>query len=172
LDTFLASVEKRAFRMAEIATGNKDEALDILQDAMFKLVEKYADRKPEEWGPLFTTILQSRIRDWYRRNKVRNKFRSWFSTKDEDQDDPIQQAEDEKARTPEQLLQSGRRVDELGMAIHALPLRQQQAFLLRTWEGYSVEETAKAMKCSTGSVKTHYSRAVHTLRDKLDDHWE
>jgi RNA polymerase sigma-70 factor, ECF subfamily len=171
LDLFLASVEKRAFRMAEIATGNKDEALDILQDAMFKLAEKYADRDEKEWGPLFTTILQSRIKDWYRRNQVRNRFRSWFSNKDDDKSDPIQQAEDEKARTPEQLLQSDRRVDELDLAIHALPLRQQQAFMLRTWEGYSVAETAKAMKCSAGSVKTHYSRAVHTLRDKLDEHW-
>ncbi|HIF50062.1 MAG TPA: RNA polymerase sigma factor [Thiotrichaceae bacterium] len=172
MDAFLASVEKRAFRMAEIATGNRDEALDILQDAMFKLVEKYADRDTKEWGPLFTTILQSRIKDWYRRNQVRNRFRSWFSHKDDEQEDPIQQAKDEKARTPEQLLQSDRRIDELDLAMHALPLRQQQAFLLRIWEGYSVEETAKAMKCSAGSVKTHYSRAVHTLRDKLGDHWE
>jgi RNA polymerase sigma-70 factor, ECF subfamily len=170
LDVFLASVEKRAFRMAEIATGNKDDALDILQDAMFKLVDKYADKDEKEWGPLFTTILQSRIKDWYRRNAIRNKFRSWFPSSNEDQEDPIQTAEDEMARTPEQLLQSDRRVDELGLAIHALPLRQQQAFLLRTWEGYSVEETAKVMKCSAGSVKTHYSRAVHVLREKLDDH--
>jgi RNA polymerase sigma-70 factor, ECF subfamily len=171
LDAFLASVEKRAFRMAEIATSNKDEAMDILQDAMFKLAEKYADRDAKEWAPLFTTILQSRIKDWYRRNQVRNRFRSWFSNKDNEQEDPIQQVEDEKARTPEQLLQADRRVDELDLAIHALPLRQQQAFLLRTWEGYSVEETAQAMKCSTGSVKTHYSRAVHSLRDRLDEHW-
>lgn len=171
LDVFLASIEKRAYRMAEIATGNKDDALDILQDAMFKLAEKYADRDSKEWGPLFTTILQSRIKDWYRRNQVRKRFRSWFSSKDNEQDDPIQQAEDEKARTPEQLLQADRRVDKLDQAIHNLPLRQQQAFLLRTWEGYSVEETASVMKCSVGSVKTHYSRAVHTLREKLDEHW-
>jgi len=157
--------------MAEIATGNKDEALDILQDAMFKLVEKYADRDTKEWGPLFTTILQSRIKDWYRRNQVRNRFRSWFSSKDEEYEDPIQQAEDELARTPEQLLQADRRIDKLDEALHNLPLRQQQAFLLRSWEGYSVEETATAMKCSAGSVKTHYSRAVHNLRDKLDEHW-
>lgn len=170
LDAFLARVEKRAFRMAEIATGNKDDALDILQDAMFKLAEKYADRDEKEWEPLFVTILQSRIRDWYRRNQIRNKFYSWFGSKHEEQDD--QQAEDKMARTPEQLLQSDRRIDELDSAIHALPLRQQQAFLLRTWEGYSVEETASAMKCSAGSVKTHYSRAVHALRDKLEDHWE
>ncbi len=157
--------------MAQIATGNTDEALDILQDAMFKLVEKYADRDAKEWGPLFTTILQSRIKDWYRRNQVRNRFRSWFSSKNEEDEDPIQQAKDESARTPEQLLQADRRIDELDEALHNLPLRQQQAFLLRTWEGYSVEATATAMKCSAGSVKMHYSRAVHNLRDKLDGHW-
>lgn len=157
--------------MAEIATNNKDEALDILQDAMFKLAEKYADRDASEWGPLFTTILQSQIKDWYRRNQVRNRFRSWFSSKDEEYEDPIQQAEDQLARTPEQLLQADRRVDELDEALHNLPLRQQQAFLLRIWEGYSVEATATAMKCSAGSVKTHYSRAVHSLRKKLNEHW-
>lgn len=157
--------------MAEIATGNTEEALDILQDAMFKLAEKYAERDPIEWGPLFTTILQSRIKDWYRKNQIRNKFRSWFSSKNDEQEDPIQQAEDETARTPEQLLQADRRIGELELAIKNLPLRQQQAFLLRTWEGYSVDETARAMKCSAGSVKTHYSRALHSLRDKLDEHW-
>ena len=157
--------------MAEIATGNQDDALDILQDAMFKLAEKYADRDAKEWGPLFTTILQSRINDWYRRNQVRNKFRSWFSKMDYEQEDPIQQAEDEKARTPEQLLQADRRIDKLDQALHELSLRQKQAFLLRIWEGYSVEETARVMKCSAGSVKTHYSRAIHTLREKLDEHW-
>lgn len=172
LDAFLASVEKRAFRMAEIATGNRDEALDILQDAMFKLVEKYAGRNEDEWGPLFTTILQSRIKDWYRRNQVRNRFRSWFSSNDDEHADPVQQAEDEMARTPEQLLQADRRIDKLEQVLHDLPLRQQQAILLRIWEGYSVGETAKVMKCSEGSVKTHYSRAVHSLREKLDMHWD
>lgn len=158
--------------MAMIATGNQDEALDILQDAMFKLVEKYASRDASEWGPLFTTILQSRIKDWYRRNQVRNKVYSWFSSNEDDQEDPIQQAEDKAARTPEELLQADKRIDRLDQALHQLPLRQQQAFLLRIWEGYSVEETAQAMKCSAGSVKTHYSRAVHTLREQLGSHWE
>ena len=158
--------------MAMIATGNQDEALDILQDAMFKLVEKYAGRDANEWGPLFTTILQSRIKDWYRRNQVRNKVHSWFSSQDGEQEDPIQTAQDDAGRTPEQLLQADKRVDKLDQAINQLPLRQQQAFLLRIWEGYSVEETAKVMKCSAGSVKTHYSRAVHTLREQLGSHWE
>lgn len=170
LDRFLAEVERRAFRMAEIATGNREDALDILQDAMCKLVEKYADRDASEWGALFHTILQSRIHDWYRRNTIRNYFRTWLSAND-DNEDPVQTAIDEKARTPEQLLQSNRRLDVLEQAIRELPFRQQQAFMLRIIEALDVKQTATIMKCSEGSVKTHYSRAVYTLRDKLGDHW-
>jgi RNA polymerase sigma-70 factor (ECF subfamily) len=158
--------------MAEIATGNREEALDILQDAMFKLAEKYADRTSQEWGPLFTTILQSRIKDWYRRNSVRNRFRSWFSSNDAEHENALEQVEDAMARTPEQLLQADQRVDKLEQALHRLPLRQQQAFLLRNWDGYSVEQAASAMNCSAGSVKTHYSRAIHSLRETLDGHWK
>ena len=161
-------MERRAFRMAEIATGNREDALDILQDAMCKLVEKYADRDASEWGALFHTILQSRIHDWYRRNKIRNYFRAWLSA---DNDDPVQTAIDEKARTPEQQLQASRRLDVLEQAIRELPFRQQQAFMLRIIEALDVKQTATIMKCSEGSVKTHYSRAVYTLRDKLGDHW-
>jgi len=171
LDAFLASVEKRAFRMIQLATSHSDDALDILQDAMFKLVEKYADRDASEWGPLFSTILQSKINDWYRRNQVRNRFRVWLGFSEEKDEDPIQSAADEQGRTPEQWVQADRRVDTLEQAIQALPLRQQQAFLLRSWEGYSVTETAKIMKCSEGSVKTHYSRALEALRKQLGDHW-
>lgn len=172
LERFFAEVERRAFRMAEIATGNREDAFDILQDAMCKLVEKYADHETSEWGPLFQTILQSRIRDWYRRNTIRNRFRSWFPAKDmENSEDPLQTAVDERERTPEQHLQSSRRLDVLEQAIRELPLRQQQAFMLRTLEAFDVKQTAKIMRCSEGSVKTHYSRAVHSLREKLGDHW-
>ncbi len=171
LERFFAESERRAFRMAEIATGNRDEALDILQDAMFKLVEKYSDRDTKEWGPLFHTILQSRIKDWYRRNSVRNRFRTWFgsSTDDEDGYDPIQTAEDHDGRTPEQLVQTNQDMIVLEAAIRALTLRQQQAFMLRMFEGMNVAETARVMKCSEGSVKTHYSRAVHSLREQLGE---
>jgi RNA polymerase sigma-70 factor, ECF subfamily len=165
-------VEKRAFRIAEIATSNREDALDILQDAMYKLVQKYAARNPEEWGPLFQTILQSKINDWYRRNAVRNRFRVWFRFgKDEEEADPIQGLEDEAAVTPERQVQSDRSIEELEQALRKLSHRQQQAFILRIWEGMNVAQTANIMKCSEGSVKTHYSRAVHSLREQLGEHW-
>ncbi len=165
-------MEKRAFRIAEIATRNREDALDILQDAMYKLVQKYAQREPQEWGPLFQTILQSKINDWYRRNAVRNRFRVWFkSGTDEEQGDAIEALEDAKSENPEQELQTGRSIDELEKVLASLSLRQQQAFILRIWEGMDVAQTAKIMKCSEGSVKTHYSRAVHTLREQLGEHW-
>ncbi len=165
-------MEKRAFRIAEIATSNREDALDILQDAMYKLVQKYAARDPQEWGPLFQTILQSKINDWYRRNAVRNRFRVWFKFGSEDEDaDPVQGLEDEKAVNPERQTQSDKSIDELERALRSLSPRQQQAFILRMWEGMDVAQTSAIMKCSEGSVKTHYSRAIHTLREQLGDHW-
>lgn len=172
LDNFLASIERRAFRIAQISTGNKEDALDIVQEAMFKLADKYANKSALEWGPLFNRILHSKINDFHRRNYVRKRYRSWMGySEDENEADPIQVAEDEKARTPEQLLSSERRIDKLEFALQALPARQKQAFLLRVWEGLDVRDTAKAMSCSEGSVKTHFSRAIHSLRESLGEHW-
>jgi RNA polymerase sigma-70 factor (ECF subfamily) len=161
-------VEKKAFHMARIATANEDDALEIVQDAMLKLAQRYADREEQEWGPLFHRILQSRIRDWYRRSQVRNRLRVWFGGA-EDDDDPLENQPGRAADGPLQQLQSERFGGDLERALNALPNRQQQAFLLRVWEGLSVEETATAMGCSAGSVKTHYSRAVHSLRKQLED---
>ena len=155
--------------MARIATGNTDDALDIVQDAMFKLVEKYAGRPETEWGPLFHRILQSRIQDWHRRSSVRERFRGWLGLVDDDTD-PLQQVVDERDGDPEHLLQTQRGIAELERIINALPIRQQQAFLLRTLEGLDVNATARAMACSAGSVKTHYFRAVHALREQLGKH--
>lgn len=170
LDRFLASVEKRAFRIAQIATSHSEDAFDLVQDAMFKLVEKYAGKPEEEWHALFHRILQSRIRDWYRRNSVRNRFRSWLSVSLDDDEDPLQAVADEAGRSPEEMLQLGQGMEALEQALQNLPLRQQQAFILRVWEGMDVRETAKAMACAEGSVKTHYSRAIHSLRETLGDH--
>ena len=163
-------MERRAFRIAEVATGNREDALDILQDAMYKLVQKYAARDPQEWGPLFQTILQSKINDWYRRNAVRNRFRVWFNFGDDDAD-PVQGLEDVNARQPEEKIHAEKSIDELEAALKKLPKRQFQAFVLRMWEGLDVAQTAQAMNCSEGSVKTHYSRAVHALREELGEHW-
>jgi RNA polymerase sigma-70 factor (ECF subfamily) len=169
LDHFLGSVQKRAFRMAEIATGNREDAFDILQDAMCRFVEKYSARNFAEWMPLFYRVLQNRIRDWYRREAIRNRFRVWF-TADEQESDYLENQADGRARTPEQQLQNSQGMEVLDQAIRKLPVRQQQAFMLRVFEGMDVAQTARAMGCTTGSVKTHYSRAIHTLRDKLDGH--
>jgi RNA polymerase sigma-70 factor (ECF subfamily) len=173
LDHFLASVERRALRMAQIATGNDDEALDLVQEAMVRLVQHYADRDGSEWGPLFHCILQSRIRDWYRRTRVRNRWREWFGTRPEDEEDandPLEGVADPSAK-PDEELRRKRAAVALEAALRTLPLRQQQAFLLRAWEELDVAQTAAAMRCSEGSVKTHFFRAVRALRKQLGEHW-
>ncbi len=173
LDTFLAGVEKRAYRMAQLATGDRDEALDIVQDAMLGLSSRYAHKTETEWRPLFYRILQNRIRDWRRRHAVRTRWRTWLglSTQDDDSQayDPMQQIPDHHYR-PDREAMRGLAIGALDKALASLPLRQQQAFLLRAWEGLSVDETARAMRCTNGSVKTHYHRAVRRLRDLLEGH--
>ncbi|MEX0962636.1 MAG: RNA polymerase sigma factor [Pseudohongiellaceae bacterium] len=171
LDKFLQGVQSRAYRIAQIATGNSEDALDLVQDAMFKLVEKYSDRADQEWPPLFYRILSSRINDWHRRNTVRNRHRSWLSNTDEDGVDPIQLTADPQGRSPAEETITRESMDKLQIALEGLPARQQQAFLLRAWEGLDVRQTAAAMECAEGSVKTHYSRAIHSLRSQLGEHW-
>ena len=170
LDNFLKGVQSRAFRIAQISTGSSEDALDLVQDSMFKLVEKYADRSEQEWTPLFYRILNSRINDWYRRNTVRNRHRSWLSNANEEVD-PIQTAPDPYGRSPDEETTTNESMDKLQIALEGLPARQQQAFLLRAWEGLNVKQTATAMECAEGSVKTHYSRAIHSLRAQLGEHW-
>ena len=172
LEQFLSSIEKRAYRIATLATGDGEEALDLVQDAMFKLVEKYSTKSEEEWPALFHCILQSKIRDWYRRTKVRKSILGFLGGSNDDEEvDQIQLAKDQSMRNPEYDLEIDRTMALLEESLHQLPLRQQQAFILRVWEGLDVKQTAKAMTCSEGSVKTHYSRAVHSLRDSLGESW-
>ncbi len=174
LNQFLAEVERRALRIAEIAVRDRDEALDLVQNAMIKLVSNYASRPQAEWTPLFYRILQNGVRDWHRRQKVKNRVMVWFGRgkADDDEYDVVASAPDLAGRSPEQELQTGQAMQKLEGAVHALPGRQREAFMLRTFEGLDVAGTAIAMGCSEGTVKTHYSRAVHTLRDKLGEHWQ
>lgn len=175
IDRFLASVERRAFRMAEIATGNSEDALDIVQESMLALVRNYADRDEREWGALFQRILQNKIYDHHRKQSVRARFRAWFSpAKQEDEvddTDPIQHAADPVDGNPLAAMKTEQATQQLIAALQQLPLRQRQAFMLRAWEGLSSKETAAAMACSEGSVKTHYSRALTSLRQQLEAYW-
>lgn len=170
LDRFLAGIERRALRIAELGAGSREDALDIVQTTMLKLVERYADRPEQEWGPLFHRILQSAIADFHRREGVRRRWRVWFRGGDEERGDPLENQPAADSVGPERRSDAERMAGTLEQALVDLPLRQQQAFLLRMWEGLNVAEAAHAMGCSEGSVKTHLSRAMHALRERLEDH--
>lgn len=172
LNRFFAEIERRALRIAEISVRNRDDALDLVQDAMIKLVRRYADKDRAEWTPLFYRILQNSVRDFQRRQSVRNRVMVWFGRGDESDYDPIAAAPDPIGRAPEEELANSEAMSELERAVSELPRRQREAFVLRTFEGLDVKDTAAAMGVSTGSVKTHYSRAVHTLRENLRGHWQ
>lgn len=167
LERFLADVERRAYRIARIAVRTDDDALDIVQDAMLQLARRYGQRPCEQWRPLFYRILQNRIRDFHRRSQVRAKVFGWFSRSPEDEhEDPGESMPDPAALPLEQLTtQESMRI--LERELRRLPPRQQEAFMLRNFEGLDVAGTALAMGCSEGSVKTHYSRAVHALREAM-----
>lgn len=173
MNNFLRGVERRAFVIARLATHDEEESLDIVQDAMLKLVQKYSAHPDVEWGALFHAILHSRINDWHRRQKVRNRWRVFFFLSDEEEESGLK-PEDQVAQMlhlePETRVLHEEMSATLQVAVGQLPLRQQQALLLRAWEGYDIAQTAKIMNCSEGSVKTHYSRAIHSLREKLGDY--
>jgi len=174
LNRFFAEVERRALRIAEIGVRDRDEAMDLVQDAMIRLARKYADKDAAEWTPLFYRILQNGVRDWHRRQAVRKRVMTWFgrSNRDDEEYDAIAAAPDPAGRSPEEQLQSAEAMLSLEGGVAALPGRQREAFMLRTFEGLDVAGTAVAMGCSEGSVKTHYSRAVHSLRETLGEHWQ
>lgn len=163
-------MEKKAYRITQIAIGQTDETMDIVQDAMLKLVQKYSHKSEQDWPGLFYTILNSRINDWFRKTQVRNRWRVWFGTKTDEESgsasefDPLETASDSRMIKPDEHMEFEQSALQVDALLAALPLRQKQAFLLRMWEGFNVEETAKIMKCSQGSVKTHLARALSKLR--------
>jgi RNA polymerase sigma-70 factor, ECF subfamily len=172
LNRFLQDVERRAYRTAQLALRHEADALDAVQEAMLQLVRRYANQPAAEWPPLFYRILQNKIRDMQRRRTVRGRvmaFIPWQSD-DADADDAIAQLPD-PAPGPSRHLEGDELIAALQSALQTLPARQREAFMLRNMEGLDVAQTATAMGCSDGSVKTHYSRAVHSLRAQLGEFW-
>ena len=175
LSDFLASVERRAFKQSVYAVQEEQSALDIVQDSMMKLAEKYAQRPPEELPLLFQRILQNSIRDHFRRSKVRSTWTTLLSSfgigGDDDDVDPLDTLEVEDLAnvpaSPAGQLEQAQTMAAIEEAVKALPDRQREAFMLRYWEELDVSETAKVMGCSEGSVKTHCSRATHALAKVL-----
>jgi RNA polymerase sigma-70 factor, ECF subfamily len=174
LDRFLAGVERRAFRIAQMALRDRDDALDVVQDAMLHLARSYASRPGVEWRPLFYRILYNGIRDRQRRRSVRSRLFGLLpgsrADEDESREDPFARVADD-APGPDRKLMADEAMERLQSALAALPVRQQQAFTLRCLEGLDVAETASAMGCSEGSVKTHYFRALQALRGQLAEVW-
>jgi RNA polymerase sigma-70 factor (ECF subfamily) len=175
LSQFLSSVERRAYKHAVFAVRDAQVALDIVQDAMLKLAEKYGDKPAEELPLLFQRILQNTIRDHYRRQKVRSAWVTLFSamqSRNEEEDfDPLDVLEDTDNQAvpaaPDVSLQQKQLIALIEHSLSELPARQREAFLLRYWEGLDTIETATAMGCTEGSVKTHCSRASHALATAL-----
>ena len=171
LSDFLASVERRAFKQSVYAIHDDEAALDIVQDAMMKLAEKYADRPAAELPLLFQRILQNGIRDHFRRGKVRSTWTTLLSNfgigGEDDDADPLETMDVHLATnvpdSPAARLEQSQVMAAIEEAIRGLPNRQREAFMLRYWEELDVGETAKVMGCSEGSVKTHCSRATHAL---------
>lgn len=176
LSDFLENVERRAYKQALYAVRKNEAALDVVQDAMIKLAEKYGDKPAAELPLLFQRILQNTIHDYFRREKVRGTWVSLFSSMtpkgEEGGDFDILEVFESESGTPgaessldkverEQILAS------IDAEIQKLPTRQREAFLMRYWEDLDVAETAAAMGCSEGSVKTHCSRATHALANAL-----
>ena len=176
LSDFLQHVERRAFKQAVYAVRKDEAALDIVQDAMIKLAEKYGDKPAAELPMLFQRILQTTILDFFRREKVRNTWVSLFSGMgrrdgDEEEFDILATYEAEQgssaAESSADHVERAQTLHLIENEVQKLPSRQREAFLMRYWQDMDVAETALAMGCSEGSVKTHCSRATHTLAAAL-----
>lgn len=169
LDTFLAGVQARALAMARFATGDVDEALDLVQDAMMAFVRRYRDKPPQQRRPLFYRTLDNRIMDWrrWRGRRGRWLFR-WHRAAEDTADGPDPVTVSPRSAAPDGVAQGEQFGRALDGALRRLPDRQRQVFLLRAWEGLSVEETAAALGIGSGSVKTHYFRALASLRRALE----
>ena len=175
LSDFLKSVEKRAFKRTAYNVGNDESALDIVQDSMMKLAEHYGDKPAEELPLLFARILSNTTLDWYRRQKVKNALFSslgdFQSDTDDSESDILEALPSVETswifENPQTTHERNQTLQMIENALLLLPQRQREAFLMRYWEELDVSETASAMGCSEGSIKTHCSRAVQALSRAL-----
>ena len=170
-DAFLASVEQRAFIMARFSTRDDDAALDVVQDSMLQMVQKYAGKPEIEWPPLFFRIVANRLTDHHRKRGFAGmlRWRGISQNSDENISEAVDQLPDQSP-TPELTLDSSRINTAVRTALSDLPERQRQVFTLRLWQGLSVAETAHSLNISSGSVKTHLSRAIQALRIRLKEY--
>lgn len=175
LSEFLKSVEKRAFKRSVYHVRNEESALDIVQESMMKLAEHYGHKPVEELPMLFHRILSNCTLDWFRRQKTQNALftnMGDFESANEDGDFDLLETlhssnSPEQNESTETQTERAQTLREIEIEIQQLPARQREAFLMRYWEELDVAETAAAMGCSQGSVKTHCSRAVHALAKAL-----
>jgi len=169
LKNFMQDVTGRALVMMESATqGQHGIAMDLVQEAFIALHKSYAEKSTEEWYPLFYTILNNKLQDWRRKEARRNQPFSFFKKVSLDDDEvEFDNLVDESTPSPLEFLDQALTAEEIQEAIAKLPVRQQQAFMLRAWEGFDTQTTAQIMNCTEGSVKTHYHRAIQGLRASL-----
>jgi len=169
LKNFMQDVTGRALVMMESATqGQHGIAMDLVQEAFISLHKSYAEKSTEEWYPLFYTILNNKLQDWHRKEARRNQPFSFFKKVSLDDDEvEFDNLVDESTPSPLEFLDQAVTAEEIQEAIAKLPVRQQQAFMLRAWEGFDTQTTAQIMNCTEGSVKTHYHRAIQGLRASL-----
>ncbi len=180
LSDFLQSVEAKSFKRTVFATRDEEAALDIVQESMMKLAEKYGDHYISELPLIFTRILQNTTLDWFRRQKTQNTWVSLFSSlkgggrdnlDDSEYSDPLEFIESNEENlgfeSGESVLERQQLIKIIESEISKLPARQREAFLMRYWDDLGISETAKIMACSEGSVKTHCSRACITLAKAL-----
>ncbi|MFT6304620.1 MAG: RNA polymerase sigma-70 factor (ECF subfamily) [Granulosicoccus sp.] len=171
IDGFLASVEKKAFVMSLAACQNQDAALDIVQDTMLSMVKNYKNRPSEQWAALFFKVLNNRIVDHHRKRGF-GRLTQWLGINSNEPDAAEEAVDqlDSEVFGPDVFVDALEVNSAVQSALARLSSKQQQALVLRLWQGLSVKETALAMNVSEGSVKTHLSRAVHEMRDLLSEY--
>lgn len=169
IESFLVSVEKRAYVIAMAACHDRDTALDIVQDSMLSMVKSYMAKPADQWAPLFFRVLNNRITDHHRKRGF-SRLTQWFGRNENDLEDTAEAVDqlDSEDFGPDVILESQDMNAVMQGALEALSFKQQQALVLRLWQGLSVKETAVAMGISEGSVKTHLSRAVGLMRTQLE----